>query len=262
LSSPPGPAAAGRAVTPTRHAVRMAARSCRIPGGTMGRSSRRHRCRWTGTSPTVRPRGPTSTGALSSPARTGTGSPVSGERGLPEPGLGEPRGRGDRSPLFDLTNGWKGRPPVGEAGFVGRTRPDRLGFPDGVGSAVAQAKALPVTGTSPSVGQNRGQVFEAGLVDEVRVNLVPVVSGAGVRLFGDYAGSSLPLENPRVVQGDRVMHLHDRVRRSGSARRTTSTRCPRRPCTGRGRSPGPRRPHRRRRRPRGTGSGRSRRRRR
>jgi hypothetical protein len=39
------------------------------------------------------------------------------------------------------------------------------------------------------------------LVDEVRVDLVPVVFGAGVRFFGDYAGSPLLLENPRVVPG-------------------------------------------------------------
>jgi hypothetical protein len=39
------------------------------------------------------------------------------------------------------------------------------------------------------------------------------VFGAGVRYFGDYAGSPLLLENPAVVQGDRVTHLRYRVRR-------------------------------------------------
>jgi dihydrofolate reductase len=66
---------------------------------------------------------------------------------------------------------------------------------------------------SISAGDIGGRAFEAGLVDEVRVDLVPVVFGAGVRYFGDYAGSPLLLEDPHVVQGDRVTHLHHRVRR-------------------------------------------------
>jgi hypothetical protein len=41
---------------------------------------------------------------------------------------------------------------------------------------------------------------------------VPVVLGAGKRYFGDYAGSPLLLENPQVVEGDRVTHLHYRLR--------------------------------------------------
>jgi dihydrofolate reductase len=125
--------------------------------------------------------------------------------------------------LFDITNGWNGRPPVGEAVFVVTHRPPTdWDFPDapftfvtdGVASAVAQAKAFAgdrvVSVTPGNVG---GQAVAAGLVDEVRVDLVPVVFGAGVRYFGDYAGSPLLLENPRVVQGDRVTHLHYRLRR-------------------------------------------------
>jgi hypothetical protein len=52
------------------------------------------------------------------------------------------------------------------------------------------------------------------LVDEVRIDLVPVVFGAGVRFFGDYAGSPLSLDDPQIVQGDRVTHLHYSVRKS------------------------------------------------
>jgi dihydrofolate reductase len=123
--------------------------------------------------------------------------------------------------LFDLTNGWNGRPPVGEAVFVVTHRPpDDWGFPgapftfvtDGVASAVAQAKAFAGDRhVSASPGTIAGQALAAGLVDEVRVDLVPVVFGAGVRYFGDYAGSPLLLENPEVVQGDRVLHLRYRL---------------------------------------------------
>jgi dihydrofolate reductase len=125
--------------------------------------------------------------------------------------------------LFDLTNGWNGRPPVGDAVFVVTHRPPtNWPFPDapftfvtdGVASAVAQAKAAAgdkVVSVSP--GNVGGQAVAAGLVDEVRIDLVPVVLGAGVRYFGDYDGATLLLENPEVVQGDRVTHLHYRLRR-------------------------------------------------
>jgi dihydrofolate reductase len=124
--------------------------------------------------------------------------------------------------LFDMTNGWNGKPPVGEAVFVVTHRPpEGLDFPDapftfvpdGVERAVALAKELAgdkyVSVTPGNVG---GQAFRAGLIDEVMVDLVPVVFGAGVRYFGDYAGSPLLLENPEIVQGDRVTHLRCRVR--------------------------------------------------
>jgi dihydrofolate reductase len=63
-------------------------------------------------------------------------------------------------------------------------------------------------------GNIAGQAFEAGLIDEVRIDLVPVVFGAGVRYFGDYAGSPFLLDDPQIVQGDRVTHLHYRLRKS------------------------------------------------
>jgi len=56
-------------------------------------------------------------------------------------------------------------------------------------------------------------LFRAGLIDEVRIDPVPVVFGAGVRYFGDYAESPLPLDDPEIVQGDRVTHLQYRVRK-------------------------------------------------
>jgi hypothetical protein len=40
-----------------------------------------------------------------------------------------------------------------------------------------------------------------------------VLLGTGVRYFGDFTGAEQLLENPAVVQGDRVTHLHYRVRK-------------------------------------------------
>jgi dihydrofolate reductase len=125
--------------------------------------------------------------------------------------------------LFDVANGWDGRPPVGEAVFVvTHQAPIDWDFPeapftfvtDGVESAVRQAKSFAADkDVSVSAGNIGQQAFEAGLVDEVRVDLVGVVLGAGKRYFGDYAGSPLLLENPQVVEGDGVTHLHYRLRK-------------------------------------------------
>jgi dihydrofolate reductase len=117
--------------------------------------------------------------------------------------------------LFDLTNGWNGVPAVGEHVFVvTHGAPTGWPFPDapftfvtdGVASAIAQAKAFAgeerdVVVTAGEIG---GQAFGAGLVDEVDIALAPVV-------FGDFANGPVLLDNPQMVQGDRVTHLRYRV---------------------------------------------------
>ena len=51
------------------------------------------------------------------------------------------------------------------------------------------------------------------LIDEVRMDVVPVVFGSGKRYFGSVHAQHL-LEDPDVViQGNRVLHLCYRVRR-------------------------------------------------
>jgi dihydrofolate reductase len=58
-----------------------------------------------------------------------------------------------------------------------------------------------------------GQAFAFGLVDEVAMDVVPVVFGSGKRYFGSVDTQHL-LEDPhRVIRGDRVLHLLYRVRR-------------------------------------------------
>jgi dihydrofolate reductase len=64
-----------------------------------------------------------------------------------------------------------------------------------------------------AAGDVGGQVLAAGLVDEVRMDVVPVVFGAGKRYFGSVDAQHL-LDDPDVViQGIRVLHLRYRVRR-------------------------------------------------
>lgn len=56
-------------------------------------------------------------------------------------------------------------------------------------------------------------VLAAGLVDEVRMDVVPVVFGSGKRCFGSVHAQHL-LEDPdEVIQSNRVLHLRYRVRR-------------------------------------------------
>ena len=66
---------------------------------------------------------------------------------------------------------------------------------------------------SIAAGDVGGQLFEAGLVDEVALDVVPVVFGTGKRYFGPLSKQVL-LEDPdEVVRGDRVLHLRFRVRK-------------------------------------------------
>jgi dihydrofolate reductase len=73
---------------------------------------------------------------------------------------------------------------------------------DGVESAVSQAKAaagekaVTVVG-GPSVV---GQLLRAGLVDELRVDVMPVLFGSGLRLFDDAALEGVRLEKTGVQE--------------------------------------------------------------
>jgi dihydrofolate reductase len=125
--------------------------------------------------------------------------------------------------VFDMTNGCDGKPPGGVAHVVvviHRSRPESWHpeappyFVDGVEAAMAKAQELAgdrvVEVASGDVG---GQVLAAGLIDEVRMDVVPVVFGSGKRYFGSVHAQYL-LEDPDVViQGNRVLHQRYRVRR-------------------------------------------------
>ncbi len=125
--------------------------------------------------------------------------------------------------VFDITDGWDGTPPGGVDHVVVVThRPVPEGwdpaapfhFVDGIEAAVAKAQGLAGARTvEVAAGDVGGQVLAAGLVDEVRMDVVPAVLGSGKRYFGSVDAQRL-LEDPdTVVQGDRVLHLRYRVRR-------------------------------------------------
>ncbi|NEA67107.1 dihydrofolate reductase family protein [Streptomyces sp. SID12488] len=122
--------------------------------------------------------------------------------------------------LFDTTNGWDGRPPAGEHVVVvsHRPRPDgwhpeaSYHFVDDVTRAIAKARELAGDRTvAVAAGDVGGQAFALGLVDEVAMDVVPVVFGSGKRYFGVTDARHL-LDDPHtVIQGDRVLHLRYRV---------------------------------------------------
>ena len=124
--------------------------------------------------------------------------------------------------LFDLMNGWEGQPPAGDHVVVVSHRPKPKGwhpeasyhFVDDMTAAIDKAQELAGERTvAVNAGEVGGQILAAGLVDEVAMDVVPVVFGSGKRYFGTIDGRHL-LEDPHVViQGDRVLHLRFKVRR-------------------------------------------------
>lgn len=125
--------------------------------------------------------------------------------------------------LFDITNGWSGRPPTGNHVIVisHRRRPEDWDFPNapftfvtGVEEGIRRAREFAGDGlVSLCAGDVGGQAFAAGLVDEVEMDVVPTVFGSGKRFFGSFAGTEISLDDPVVVPGKRVTHLRYRVRR-------------------------------------------------
>ena len=124
--------------------------------------------------------------------------------------------------LFDLTNGWEAQPPAGDHLVVVSHRPKPDGwhpeadvpFFDDVAAAIEEAgRRAGDRIVAVCAGVVGGQVLELGLVDEVAMDVVPVVFGSGKRYFGAVDSQHL-LEDPSVViQGDRVLHLRYRVAR-------------------------------------------------
>ena len=128
--------------------------------------------------------------------------------------------------VFDLTNGWNGKPAAGEHVFVVTHQPPAdwehsstapFTFVGGVEEAIAAAKEFAGDRiVDVAAGQIGGQALKLGLIDQVVVNQVPVIFGSG-RPFFATGGLAEPvlLDNPsQIIPGDRVTHLvYDVVKR-------------------------------------------------
>ncbi|WP_229071107.1 dihydrofolate reductase family protein [Actinoplanes sp. DH11] len=121
---------------------------------------------------------------------------------------------------FDRTNGWSGRHPAGCPIFVvtHAAPADRPGdktpggfFPDAMSALeAAQAEAGDRIVAVSTAGLTR-QYLDAGLLDEIRVSLVPVLLGEGVSFFGGLTVTPVRLAGPEVIEGTGVTHLTYRV---------------------------------------------------
>lgn len=122
--------------------------------------------------------------------------------------------------LFDVTDGWGGRHTMDVPVVVvtHRVPTDWVeahpGAPfqfvtDGVDAAVARAQEIAGDRiVAVAAGTIARQCLELGLLDEVAVDLVPVVMGGGRPFFGELSIEDVVLGDPTVcVQGDRVTHL-------------------------------------------------------
>jgi dihydrofolate reductase len=118
---------------------------------------------------------------------------------------------------FEVADGWGGQHPWGVPAFIvthhvpdGWPRPgSTVEFvTDGIGSAVARARSA---AGPKSVGVHGArtiqQCLDAGLLDEIHIDLATVLLGAGVRLFDHLATTPVVLGDPTVVTGVGVTHL-------------------------------------------------------
>lgn len=83
---------------------------------------------------------------------------------------------------------------------------------DGLVSALSQAQTVAGAKKIVLMGINVSQQFlKAGLVDEIHINLVPVLLGKGLRLFEPFGIASVELEKVQVLEAPDVTHLSFRV---------------------------------------------------
>ena len=125
---------------------------------------------------------------------------------------------------FEVADGWGGQHPWDVPAFIvthhvpdGWPRPgSTVQFvTDGIESAVAQARSA---AGAKSVGVHGAdtiqQCLNAGLLDEIHIDLAAVLLGSGVRLFDHLADTPIVLGDPTVVTGVGVTHLRYPVQAS------------------------------------------------
>lgn len=117
--------------------------------------------------------------------------------------------------LFDITQGWGGTHPIGVPVVVVTHEPpadwphaETFTFVDSVEKAVDVARELAgdkdVVVASAKIAQ---QCLDAGLLDAINVDQVPVLLGEGVRWFENLGRAPVQLGNPTVIEGNGVTHL-------------------------------------------------------
>ncbi|MFL5481783.1 MAG: dihydrofolate reductase family protein [Gemmatimonadaceae bacterium] len=123
---------------------------------------------------------------------------------------------------FDKAEGWGGNHAWGPAFVLTHQVPDGWPRPnstvhfvtDGLESAVKQAKAAAGRKSVAVHGADTiQQLLNAGLIDEIAVDVAAVLLGSGIRLFDHLAGTPVVLGNPTAIQGVGVTHLRYAVQK-------------------------------------------------
>jgi dihydrofolate reductase len=121
---------------------------------------------------------------------------------------------------FDIAHAWRGHPPGSPAFIVTHNAPQEWvydGSPftfvtDGVESAIRQAQQVAgekdVVVCTASILQ---QCLNLGLIDEIHIDVAPLLLGKGVRLFDHLDIKPLELERIRVIEAAGVTHMGFRV---------------------------------------------------
>ena len=124
--------------------------------------------------------------------------------------------------LFDITQGWGGKHPLGvPVVVVTHNVPQEWAYEgspftfvtDGVASAIEKAREIAgnkkIAVASTTIAQ---ECLRLGLLDDIHIDLVPVLLGDGVRLFDHLSAlGPVELEITNVVQDRGVTHLDYRI---------------------------------------------------
>lgn len=123
---------------------------------------------------------------------------------------------------YDVAGGWGGQPPGLGPYFVVTHEPPQgeaasafTFVTSGVEDAIHQAASASKSGLVDLMGANIiQQALKAGLVDEIVIQVIPVLLGQGIRLFDGLGAGHIKLKRTRVEAGpDDVTHLfYDVVR--------------------------------------------------
>jgi dihydrofolate reductase len=123
--------------------------------------------------------------------------------------------------LFEVAGAWGGKHPMDVPVIVVTHHPAqewmKEGSPftfitDGIESAIDTAREIAgdknVIVASASIVQ---QCLNLGLLDEIHVDVVPVLLGEGIRLFDHLETAPIELERTRVIEAPGVTHMTYRV---------------------------------------------------
>jgi dihydrofolate reductase len=135
-----------------------------------------------------------------------TGAVVAGRRTYDVSGAWGGRGPMPGIPLFVVTHSAPEDAPAADPPYTFVT--DGIELAIELARAAARGKNVQLMGAS--IVQ---QAIRAGLLDELVINLVPVVLGSGVRLLDNIDPESLTLELAGVIDAPGVTHLTYRVMR-------------------------------------------------